>query len=447
MTIIYLCVFNHNDIELLKTLIASMNSNTNTPPANLLIITSFSLFSIIQSEMSQYKFRVYYDIWMNPQSIEIANAKFSIFSYFDVDKYKKFLYLDLATLVNGDLNILFRSDFSDNVLYLLDNHSGNDAAYNSGIMLFKKCPAIKTAFETIVSRVYDRGIESSPNCKVFINEFPTNALQCDTQFLKKYVEICSSCNINNDIILYHFPGEFARAKLTKISTICDKMNIAFCTLTNTGYTDYTLNCLKSLEKIKFSRQLRLYCIGKKGHELLSSKNYNCSLIDDEKSCNFQSFRKGNWSDIIFNKFRIIYENLLTHKYVCFTDGDIVYENPIFMDYLLENIGDNDLLIQSDNGDEYCSGFMFIKSTEATRRIFDPDVAIRSKKTANWGDQIYLNEQCKSRTIKFGVLPLNLFPNGKYYFEHPDISPYLIHFNWVIGDHKRRLMRDYGKWHL
>ena len=35
-------------------------------------------------------------------------------------------------------------------------------------------------------------------------------------------------------------------------------NITFCTLTNTGYINYTLNCLKSLEKIGLKDKLVEY---------------------------------------------------------------------------------------------------------------------------------------------------------------------------------------------
>ena len=62
-------------------------------------------------------------------------------------------------------------------------------------------------------------------------------------------------------------------------------------------------------------------------------------------------------------------------YVLFTDGDIVYENNNFVNYLLENIGDNDILIQNDthlwddtagkDSSYLCSGFMFIKSNAKT----------------------------------------------------------------------------------
>lgn len=227
--------------------------------------------------------------------------------------------------------------------------------------------------------------------------------------------------------------------------------IKFITLTNSGYKDYTLNCLKSLERIKCPQTLHSYCIGKDGYDILKSKKYDCTLIDDEKNSNFQTFRNGNWSNITYYKFKIIHDNLLTNEYVCFTDGDIIYRNNKIFNYLLDNIGDNDLLIQNelldDNNDKTLgSGFMFIKSNPNTISIFNPDEVESFKDTLGWDDEVYVNEV--KNKLKFKMLPLKLFPNGKYFYENSKkINPYLIHFNWIVGDKKKRQMVYFGGWYL
>ena len=227
-------------------------------------------------------------------------------------------------------------------------------------------------------------------------------------------------------------------------------DIAFITLTNSGYIEYTENCLKSLEKIDSNINLNCYCIGKEGYEYLNSKNYNCFLIDEEKNSNFQVFRQGNWSNIVFNKFVIIYENLLKYKYVCITDGDIVFENANFLQYLLENIGLNELLIQTEYIDEknyvLCSGFMFIKSNSNTLNFFNPKYIEHKKNTSGWGDQLYVNNN--KHKLKYKRLPIELFPNGNYYYKNFNrLNPYLIHFNWIIGNEKKVKMQNHGKWYL
>lgn len=228
-------------------------------------------------------------------------------------------------------------------------------------------------------------------------------------------------------------------------------DIVFITLTNTGYINYTLNCLKSLENINFGLPLKCYCIGKDGYEILTNKNYNCSLIDEEENSNYQTFRQGNWSNITFNKFRIIYENLHKYTYVCITDGDIVFENSNFLNYLRQEISDKDILIQNDCNDDnnhsnLCSGFIFIKSNEKTLDFFNPSNMEIYKNTPEWDDQIYVNDN--KNKVNYKLLPLNLFPNGNYYYHyHSILQPYLIHFNWVIGHEKRQKMNFHKKWYL
>ena len=224
-------------------------------------------------------------------------------------------------------------------------------------------------------------------------------------------------------------------------------NVSFITLTNDGYIDYTLNCIKSLNDIDLKQKLKVYCIGNNGYSILQQNNISCELIIDEKANTFQEFRTENWSNVTYYKFQIIYENLLNNEYVCFTDGDIVYENDNIFSYLLNNIKDNDILIQDENCHEtLCSGFMFIKSNKNTISIFNPENVKKYINTVGWDDQIYINNI--KHLIKYKKLPLYLFPTGDYYYKNNNsINPYLIHFNWVVGHEKKNKMIYYNKWKL
>ena len=122
--------------------------------------------------------------------------------------------------------------------------------------------------------------------------------------------------------------------------------IKILTLTNNGYLTYTLNCLESLRKIGINN-VDVYAIGKKAHTRLKNQNFNTKLINDASSSEFQQFRTGNWSSTTFHKFEIIHENLKTHDYVCFTDGDITFKDKRFLAYCEDNIKNFDLLIQND----------------------------------------------------------------------------------------------------
>ena len=229
-------------------------------------------------------------------------------------------------------------------------------------------------------------------------------------------------------------------------------SVAAITLTNTGYVQYTLNCLKSIKNIGENLKVHSYCIGGEGIKILEANGYPCTLIgEDYGESRVQTFRSGKWSNVVFHKFEIIHSNLLTHDYVLITDGDIVYERKGITEYLLKHIADNDFLSQSDtmndnDGSQLCSGFMFIRKTPNTLKLFHPSNVEPFKDIVGWGDQTYVNKISKELKVK--RLPLDLFPNGKYYFEnHKRIEPYMIHFNWLTGNQKIDTMKTYGKWCL
>lgn len=229
-------------------------------------------------------------------------------------------------------------------------------------------------------------------------------------------------------------------------------SIKFITLTNNGYIDYTLNCLKSLELINFEKQLYCYSIGEECHKILQSKGYNSILLNTPniEDTKFAIFRKGNWHNITKRKFEIIHKELLENKFVCITDGDIVFLEKNFMNYCLDYIEDNELVIQNDkssdnNHENLCSGFMFIKSNQKTIDLFNPTSVAKDVKEG-WGDQNYVNN-IKTK-LKYKALPINLFPNGRYYYkENKRLNPMMIHFNYVKGHDKKRIMKQYRKWYL
>ena len=228
--------------------------------------------------------------------------------------------------------------------------------------------------------------------------------------------------------------------------------VKFITLTNNGYIDYTLNCLKSLELIGFQNQLHCYSIDNKCHNKLQSKGYKSILINSTSpnDSEFAVFRQGNWHNITKRKFDIIYNELRSNTYVCITDGDIVFLNKDFMDFCLKHIEDNDLVIQNDNSSDdnhenLCSGFMFIKSSPKTIELFNP-INVEKDVQSGWGDQKYINK-IKDK-LDYKLLPVKLFPNGKYYYgNHKKLKPMMIHFNYAKGHDKKKLMKKYKKWYI
>ena len=125
-----------------------------------------------------------------------------------------------------------------------------------------------------------------------------------------------------------------------------------------------------------------------------------------------------------------------------------------VDILMQNNGLSD---SGDDGHGLCAGVMAIRSTPATRDIFD----LRAVPVERaWDEQRHLGRWLSAGSVRVGAMPLPLFPNGQYFARHlaPDAAappggrpaaaaaPLLVHFN-LLGDDKRAAMRAFGRWEL
>jgi hypothetical protein len=352
------------------------------------------------------------------------------------------LQLDNNTIVMSNnyalkrkINKMFGFSFLDKPVY--HTSSNNHMLLESTILEYI---LLSNSSSIYAFSYYHHGSGFSEQCSV-INDIPYRVV---------YLPVKSN-TMDLHLLINHYDNLLEQTFVSHTEKIHEKKsydNVAFITLTNNGYIDYTLNCLKSLANIKMEKQLTSYCIGKKGYSILNKNGFCCELIDDETATNFQEFRKQNWCNITYYKFEIIYNNLLNSEYVCITDGDIVYENKDIFDYLLDTIEDNDLLIQSEGIStlDLCSGFMFIKSNEHTKSMFNPENVKLYRNNQKWDDQVYVNSI--KHNIRYKKLPLHLFPTGNYYYEYSkNIKPYLIHFNWIVGHEKKNKMISYNKWYI
>ena len=383
-------------------------------------------------------------------------------NYFDKDFNSDKLILEIIKLqlppntiiISNNLSIKIKLNKLFGFYYINSNpiHSGNvnNINYNSLESTIIDYIILSKSLYTYCISFYHHGSGFSEQCSILYN-IPYKLIYLESESLITLNKISTPEDIIDYNILmnyYNYRLEWPNNLLEINNIKYDYSKTAFITLTNSGYINYTLNCLKSLEKINTKINLQCYCIGVDGYNNLKNNGYECNLIDDEINSTFQTFRKDNWSNITYYKFEIIYENLLNYEYVCITDGDIVYENNCFIDFLLQNIEKNDMLIQSEGLEhqDLCSGFMFIKSNETTRLIFDPKNVEKYKNILKWDDQVYINNI--RHKLKYKRLPLSLFPTGKYYYNYSNnIKPYLIHFNWIEGHEKKQRMIKYNKWYI
>jgi hypothetical protein len=250
-------------------------------------------------------------------------------------------------------------------------------------------------------------------------------------------------------------------------------DVTFCTLTNNGYVDYTLNCLESLKRIGLNNKLEVYCSDKKSFDKIKphhdGTHYFQHSIIDTNDRPMILFGKDGFGETMKLKLMVVHHCLKKSKYVLFTDGDIFYHKAGFIEYLLENIGDHNILIQNDKFENHvsisdknpvcCAGFMFIKQTEETLDMYDIETATplyrglldTSKCYGNFDDQIYLRNLRNNHNdrVKMHILPSYLFPT--YYAIKGGLVPYkcdtkyLVHYNYLIGSTKKQTMVQYNSW--
>ena len=252
-------------------------------------------------------------------------------------------------------------------------------------------------------------------------------------------------------------------------------DVAFVTLTNSGYLEYTRNCLTSLEIVNEPVPLTVYCADTHSHAALSASHAHTVPMHEQGLDRFLAWKEPGWARLMWLKCEIMRRALASHAFVVFTDGDITYERRGAVEYCVEQLlqsaveegrqgglcGEDNLLelvMQSDgmvdggaDGWGYCAGFMAARSTVATRACFAVDESHTLQR--GWDDQRYLNNVI--HRMRHKALPLRLFPNGQCWRSQRDKldaargsdRPYLVHFNWIVGGQKQKTMADAGKWYV
>ena len=223
-----------------------------------------------------------------------------------------------------------------------------------------------------------------------------------------------------------------------------RKDISFITFTNYGYIDFTKNLILSLEKCNFPLSLKVYCIDQKSFDELQSFNKNITLemLEDETNTNetIVGWKEEGWNKMVYSKLKCIHKELLTNPYVFYTDSDIVFENNYALQYLLDNLKDHDMCIQQNKGDILCTGFMFMKSNDTMKHLFDwKKINIETFIC----DEDYINEN--KDKFNYYRLSREYFPTERYYYHNNDNQFLIIHFNKNKKEGKINSMKLYNKW--
>ena len=262
----------------------------------------------------------------------------------------------------------------------------------------------------------------------------------------------------------------------QLSEYCfdERRKSLFVTLTSHAYLDYTLNLIESVRRLGLSDYLLVFVLDIDGYNALLSKASETGVHviyypNRYNLTGMQLFQQDRWHLVSFCKIEIVYRLLCLGHDVLFTDSDIVFlKDP--REFLQNNILRSDILIQDDSANlessrspamtYLCMGFFYLKSSDKTVDVFKPRHWIFARLAASlWRmlqphskititDQKHFNKYIKHR-LDIGILPRDLFPNGFYYYNKDKIASdcYLIHFNYLVGDEKRKRMIEDGYYYL
>ncbi len=225
------------------------------------------------------------------------------------------------------------------------------------------------------------------------------------------------------------------------------------TFTNFGYSHFTNNLLESIKKNKIDLYPEVHTLDDKSYDFFNNFYPHVRKLDGNKiTSEFMGQKNENFGDMMINKFNLIYSSLIDNDYVLYIDGDIVIKKNI-IEYLFKKTKYIDIVFQNDkrpskpNLINLCAGFMLITSNKKTLKFFNPkNIKAGSFNKLTTHDQTYINRN-RSK-FNYHVLPLDDFPNGPHYYKnHENLDPYLIHFNYIVGEKKKDIMTEYGEWYI
>ena len=318
---------------------------------------------------------------------------------------------------------------------------------------FQGLPIIYTTdYAEITTEYLNKKYEEMKNTKYDFSRLFLSFYDDDTQ--KQIIS-------NGNYWVNRYPGNFGAkcAYPMDLRSLPDLKDIhrklSFMTVTNSGYRNMTLNCLKSYNMININLDLKIFCFDKDCYEYLKDKTSRVILYEDYFG-HETSYADKNWNEYTARKLDIMHSELQKYDFVLFTDGDIVFENAYFLIDAYRRMLNNpsvELFIQH----EYprsgpCSGFYIIRKTPNTLNLFSKKTLIE-KQAYSKNDQGYIGELMTQKLLSFQYLPDAQYPNGNYIKEidkkeRKDTDPYLRHYNFIKGaEEKRRRMISHNRWYM
>jgi len=241
------------------------------------------------------------------------------------------------------------------------------------------------------------------------------------------------------------------------------------TVTSDGYKYYTWNLYKMLQSLKVPWKLCILCLDRESKDFfdriaqIPSRLY---LQPGNTIPHKSPLQFGTLQFKRINRLKVKALEDLSQKpqidTLIFIDSDIA----VFQDFLpavLLELEKNPLVFQCDENREDsmecsdtdhcanpCSGFIGMSLLGENRQRLKQVFGFHKE---TWdsivGDQDYIYARLKQFEIPYHTLPRNEFPNGVFLSENKfrKGNPFFLHFNYVVGNMKQRLMREKECWVL
>ena len=235
------------------------------------------------------------------------------------------------------------------------------------------------------------------------------------------------------------------------------------TMTTNGYKYLTLNLVESLKKSNVKWNLMVVCVDRDSYIFMQGMNVPCVYYKPVMPVivGTQPSQFGSQTFMTFNRIKLdLVEKIRLEvaeqvKYITYMDGDIVVFKD-FMPHIKEQFIDLSCNLLFQNDDLYgqvntrangCTGFFTFRRVAFEKSPFAIEDIGKWREIKE--DQVWVNNKLVEYAIPFHYLKRELFPNGPYVKngEWRNHDPYLIHYNYIVGNDKVNYMKRLKHWYI
>jgi len=248
-----------------------------------------------------------------------------------------------------------------------------------------------------------------------------------------------------------------------------KQNIVWVTIINNGYVDFTKNFIESMKRNNCVFPLVVYCTDNESMNALKGyTGITCinamPFLKFKMTQSLSTWQTIDYKRLVFAKLDAIKYALSQYKnsYIGYIDMDIVMlKNPEITIMNTFKSNPNAVFVSqcdepklqcsnTQNCQHFCSGVIVFKNLSIVNKLLDYN---ENDVMALTGDQHYLLNMANKYNVNHITVDKNMFLNGKYpgvnndtLLELPNIAE-LIHYNYLVGEHKVTFMKKNNMWYI